>query len=162
MTTRSRGKEIFQHILTNVLNLKETDQLCVALSDSGYDTVTDLATLTEDEIDKFTFVESGTSRPVLKKQRKLLSHLLLWRDWRSKQLTTFTHENWMELDSASFTQFRDNQLPDIVRGGSHAPSTSSSGDITHGIVTSSEVISFKKSIDKSNTDFPEFNGHISK
>ena len=52
ITTRARETDIFRHILINVLNLKETDQLWVALSDSGYDSITDLATLTEVEIEK--------------------------------------------------------------------------------------------------------------
>ena len=77
MTTRARGTEIFRHVLINVLDIKETDQLWVALSENGYDSITDIATITEDEIEKLTFEESGKSRRVLKKQRKLLSHLLL-------------------------------------------------------------------------------------
>jgi len=70
---------------------------------------------------------------------------------------------WLTLTSDDFNNFRENQLPDIVRGGSSISNILSSGEPTaEGIITSSEVQSFKKSIVKSNTDFPEFNGHVSK
>ena len=49
-------------------------------------------------------------------------------------------------------------LPDLIRGSGK---NVSSGSVT-GVITSSEVQSFKKSIDKSQSDFPKFNGAVAK
>ena len=67
----------------------------------------------------------------------------------------------MELTQEDFHSFCSNIFPDIIRGTSKGAVSNSSGG-SGGIVTSSEVQSFKKSIDKSQPDFPEFNGVISK
>ena len=67
----------------------------------------------------------------------------------------------MELTQEDFHSFCSDILPDIIRGTSKGTVSNSSGG-SGGIVTSSEVQSFKKSIDKSQSDFPEFNGVISK
>ena len=51
-------------------------------------------------------------------------------------------------------------LPDLVRGS--GKSSSYSSESVPGVVTSSEVQSFKRSIDKSQSDFPQFNGAVAK
>jgi len=79
-------------------------------------------------------------KTVMKKQRKLLTHLLSWRDWTSRQLNEFDVDDWLTVTSDDFNNFGENQLPDLIRGGSSA--TSSGGPIVGtgvGIVTSSEV-----------------------
>ena len=97
------------------------------------------------------------------KQKKLLLHLLKWRDWISRQLNEFDVEDWLSLTSEDFNSFRVNQLPDIIRAGSSGANISSSGGPSiGGIITSSDVQLFQKSIVKSNADFPDFNGHASK
>ena len=167
-TTRSRGVEAFEHVITKVLKLDKTSQLWKALEDDGFNTISDIATLTDDEINALQFsdidVTGNTSiKPVMKKQRKLLVHLLKWRDWSSKQLNKFDTDDWIKLTPETFNDFRENQLPDIIRAGSSGGNLSSSGGPSiGGIITSNDVQVFKKSIVKSNADFPDFNGHASK
>ena len=131
-----------------------------------------LATMTDAEIEGLQYKqetkvnEDGEEvirqalKPVIKKQRKQLKHLLYWIDWKSRQLNNFTHEEWMNLTSESFENFCNQTLPDIIRGSSSSSSAGRSAG--QNVVTSSEVASFKKSIDKSQSDFPQFNGNIAK
>ena len=144
-TTRSRGVEAFEHVIINVLKLDKTSQLWKALEDDGFDTISDIATLTDSEINALKYGDVDTNgnitmKTVMKKQRKLLTHLLNWRDWTNRQLNEFDVDDWLTLTSDDFNNFRENQLPDLIRGGSSA--TSSGGPIVGtgvGIVTSSEV-----------------------
>ena len=167
-TTRSRGVEAFEHVIINVLKLNKSSQLWRALEDDGFDTISDIATLTDSEINALKYGDVDTNgnitmKTVMKKQRKLLTHLLNWRDWTNRQLNEFDVDDWLTLTSDDFNNFRENQLPDLIRGGSFA--TSSGGPIVGtgvGIVTSSEVQLFKRSIDKSQDDFPKFNGSAAK
>jgi len=167
-TTRSRGVEAFEHVIINVLKLNKSSQLWRALEDDGFDTISDIATLTDSEINalKYGDVDTNgniTTKTVMKTQRKLLTHLLSWRDWTSRQLNEFDVDDWLTPTSDDFNNFQENQLPDLIRGGSSA--TSSGGPIVGtgvGIVTSSEVQLFKRSIDKSQDDFPKFNGSAAK
>ena len=158
--TRAKAEEAFSHVLSKVLGLSKTDPLWQALQADGYDSITDIATLQDDEINDLEYQEDGKTVKVVKKQRKQLLHLVKWRDWKSKQLNTFSNDDWLKLTSDDFLEFCQTVLPDIIRGsGTH--SLSSSGSVT-GIVTSSEVHNFKRSIDKSQSDFPQFNGAIAK
>ena len=68
-------------------------------------------------------------------------HLLSWRDWTSRQLNEFDVDDWLTLTSDDFNNFRENQLPDLIQGGSSAiPNISSSGGpAAGGVIMSSEV-----------------------
>jgi len=130
-TTRSRGVEAFEHVIINVLKLNKSSQLWKALEDDGFDTISDIATLTDSEINALKYGDVDTNgnitmKTVMKKQRKLLTHLLSWRDWTSRQLKEFDVDDWFRLISDDFNNFRENQLPDIVRGGLSISNTSSS------------------------------------
>ena len=58
----------------------------------------------------------------------------------------------MTLDAQIFEEFCLNNLPDIIRASGKV--SFSNSESTVGIVTCSEVNNFKKSIDKSQSDFP--------
>jgi hypothetical protein len=150
MSTRSRGTLAFEHVIANVLGLFGDSQLVLALvHQEGYDSITDLATMTDAEIEGLQYNqetkvnEDGEEvirqalKPVIKKQRKQLKHLLYWRDWKSRQLNNFTHEEWMNLTSESLENFCNQTLPDIIRGSSSSSSAGRSAG--QNVVTSSEV-----------------------
>ena len=80
------SEEAFKHFMKNVLSLAETDQLWPAIKEDGYDSITDIVTLQDDEINELLFTKDGKAIRVVKKQRKQLLHLIKWRDWKSKQL----------------------------------------------------------------------------
>ena len=149
-TTKARGVEAFEHILRDVLGLDKNSQLWEAVYLNGYNSISDVATLTDAEINSLTYEcvdQNGniSSKPVMMKQKKLLLHLLSWRDWTSRQLNKVDVEDWLKLAPDTFNNFHENQLPDLIRGGSSA--TSSGGPIVGtgvGIVTSSEVQLFKR------------------
>ena len=167
-TTRARGVEAFEHVICTVLGLEKDSQLWESLYLNGYNTISDIATLTDDEINSLTYEcvnQQGdiSSKKVMMKQKKLLLHLLKWRDWISRQVNEFDVDDWLNLTSDEFNSFRVNQLPDLIRAGSSGANISSSGGpAVGGIITSSEVQLFKKSIVKSHADFPDFNGYVSK
>jgi len=119
-TTRARGVEAFEHVIINVLKLDKTSQLWRALEDDGFITISDITTLTDGEINALQYEDVGTDgniamKAVMKKQRKLLTHLLSWRDWTSRQLNKFDANDWLELTEDDFNRFRENQLPDLIR-----------------------------------------------
>jgi len=112
-TTRARGVEAFEHILRDVLGLDKNSQLWEALYLNGYNSISDIATLTDAEINSLTYEcvdQNGdiSSKPVMTKQKKLLLHLLSWRDWTSRQLNTFDVEDWLNLTPDTFNNFREN------------------------------------------------------
>ena len=99
-TTRAQGVEAFRHVMVKVLGLDEESQLWKALTLDGYNSISDIATMTDLEIDGLSYEEDVSAnevrkRVVVKKQRKLLLHLLLWRDWKNKQLKSFGNEQWL-------------------------------------------------------------------
>ena len=74
---------VFEHVIINILKLDKTSQLWRA--DDGFITISDIATLTDSEINALQYGDVGTNgniamKAVMKKQRKLLTHLLSWRD----------------------------------------------------------------------------------
>jgi len=93
-TTRARGVEAFEHVICEVLGLEKSSQLWETLYLNGYNSISDIATLTDNEINGVAYErvdQSGniSSKPVITKQLKLLLHLLSWCDWTSRQLNKF-------------------------------------------------------------------------
>jgi hypothetical protein len=158
--TRQQAQDAFKYVIEDVLGIKKEDTLWKALDADGYDSITDIATLQDNEINELEYEEGDKVIKVIKKQKKLILHLLKWRDWKSKQLQSFNTKDWLNLTSEEFDNFCESVLPDLIRGGS-GTNSSNTGPAT-GIVTSSEVHNFKRSIDKSQSDFPVFNGSVSK
>ena len=118
-TTRARGVEAFEHVICTVLGLEKDSQLWESLYLNGYNTISDIATLTDDEINSLTYEcvnQQGdiSSKKVMMKQKKLLLHLLKWRDWISRQVNEFDVDDWLNLTSDEFNSFRVNQLPDLI------------------------------------------------
>ena len=54
-TTRSRGVVAFEHVICTVLGLEKDSQLWESLYLNGYNTISDIATLTDDEISSLTY-----------------------------------------------------------------------------------------------------------
>ena len=132
-STRAKTEEAFSHVLKNVLRLTEKDQLWLAIKEDGYNSITDIATLQDDEINELEYTKDGKTVKVVNKQRKQLLHLVKWRDWKSKQLQRFTTGDWIKLTSDDFLEFCQTVLPDLIRG-SEKSSTYSSGSVS-GVVT---------------------------
>ena len=106
-TTRSRGVIAFDHVICTVLGLDKNSQLWESLYLNGYNTISDIATLTDNEISSLTYEfvnQQGdiSTKPVMMKQKKLLLHLLKWRDWISRQLNAFYVDDWLSLTSEDF------------------------------------------------------------
>ena len=84
-----------------------------ALVSDGYNNITDIATLQDDEIEELKYSETEGEatvlKPVVKNQHKLLLHLLKWCDWKSKQLNLFGKEYQLELTSIEFQNFCQNE-----------------------------------------------------
>jgi len=69
----------------------------------------------------------------------------------------------LKLTKDDINRFWEDQLPDLNRGASSVSSTGNPNVGTGvGIVTSSEVQLFKRSIDKCQDDFPKFYGSAAK
>ncbi|GFH49207.1 predicted protein [Chaetoceros tenuissimus] len=115
-TPKARGTQALEHVIFKVLRLFDDSPLVLSLHQDGYDCISDIATMTDKEIDDLEYIQDDISFRVIKKQRKQLKHLLYWRDWKSRQLNHFTHEEWMKLTSDSFNDFCISILPDIIRG----------------------------------------------
>ena len=58
--------------MKNVLSLAKTDQLCLAIQEDGYNSITDIATLQGDKIHELSLTKDGKAVKVVKKQRKQL------------------------------------------------------------------------------------------
>ena len=101
----SKSEDIFTPVL-NVMNLEPSDQLWQALSYNGYTMISDIITLDKNDINELEYVETvggvDQTKPVLKKQRKLLDHTLKWRNWKGKQLDTFKEDEWLRLTANDF------------------------------------------------------------
>ena len=71
-STRVKTAKVFIHVLTNVLRLTENDQLWLAIEEDGYNSIIDIATLQDDEINELEYTDatSGETVKVVKKQRK--------------------------------------------------------------------------------------------
>ncbi len=72
--------EAFEQVIINVLKLGSS-QLWKALEDDGFNTISDIATLTDSEINALQYGDVDTNgnikmKALMKKQCKLLTHLL--------------------------------------------------------------------------------------
>ena len=65
-STRAKTEESFVHVLKNVLRLSKKDQLWLAINEDGYDSITDIATLQDDEINELEYTKDGKSVQVVK------------------------------------------------------------------------------------------------
>ena len=73
-TTRSRGVVAFEHVICTVLGLDKNSQLWESLYLNGYNTISDIATLTDNEITSLTCEcvnQQGdiSSKPVMMNKR---------------------------------------------------------------------------------------------
>ena len=66
-STRAKSEETFIHVLKNVLRLAEKDQLWLAIKEDGYDSITDIVTLQDDEINELEYTKDGKAVKVVKK-----------------------------------------------------------------------------------------------
>ena len=55
MATRSRGAQAFEHVLFTVLGLFDDTPLVLALNQEGYESIADLATMTDAEIEEIKY-----------------------------------------------------------------------------------------------------------
>ena len=65
--TCSKSKEAFIHVLKNVLSLTKKDQLWLSFKKDSYDSITDIATLQDDEINELDFTKEDKYFKVIKK-----------------------------------------------------------------------------------------------
>ena len=149
-------KEAYNHVMKTVLGWSDDDPIVLAMSQLGYEDISDLETMSEDEIMELTCVK--TERDIKKegeiseakvvrysvpmKQRKMLLHVLWWRDYEAKKNTNnlITVKQWLELDGESFENFRCKHAANMARGkvGSQVTGSNDSG------VTSNKVAEFQK------------------
>mmetsp|Transcript_14311 Transcript_14311/g.16643 ORF Transcript_14311/g.16643 Transcript_14311/m.16643 type:complete len:129 (-) Transcript_14311:170-556(-) len=123
--TRAQGVEAFRHVMTEVLLFSEFDNLWMALTRENYNSMRHVAVMTNQDIDELSFEETVPGKDenspdtirlkqVPKVERRPLQWLLYWRDWKSKQLTSFTYQHWLDLTIEEFDEFCMNVLPELM------------------------------------------------
>ena len=117
MDTRQKKNEAFNHLMNVVLGWKENDPIMQAMQVLGYEDISDIETMTEDEVMQFTYIKAvkdstGTKKltttNVPMKQKKMLLHALWWRDYEAKKNMNnlITADEWMNLNTETFERFR--------------------------------------------------------
>ena len=79
--TRASAEDAFKHLTENVFEWNSSTHGMKALDSKGYNTITYLVTMTEDEIDELEISNNLIPRV----QRKLLFHALLYHDEECKK-----------------------------------------------------------------------------
>ena len=169
--TRSSSKtdvEAFQHVLETVLGYPPTASIRTALDGHGYDSMTDLVTMDQEEVMglEFPYVskEAQGDEPeeveyatVPMKDRKRLLHLLWWRDHYVAQqsIKSITNDVWCELTAEEFNEFRVTTAANMARKTSVSGSSGSSSVMT---VTSSQVQEFQKGHRRDIKVYADFKG----
>ena len=167
MTTRAQQKveqeEAFKHLLKTVLEEKDDSPLEKALKDLEYNTITDIATMTKDEIYDLKYAPDETKpdevKSVAKKSLNKLYHAVLWRDHQAslRQDGLITPADWKNLDADAFDEFRTDIVPRLARGG-----TTSKVDTPKLDVTSKQVETFRSGHRRDATKWMKFNGERKK
>ena len=75
--TRSQASAALAHILDNVLSLPSTAPTRIALTELGYDSIIDIAAMSQEEILELDYDDSGSRKKVPLKERKMLLHVVL-------------------------------------------------------------------------------------
>ena len=166
MTTRAAKKkakeDAFKHVLNTVLGFAATDSIMTALSELGYDEIDDIATMSKEEVLGLEYTDAtGTTKKVAMKQRKLLLHVLWWRDAEAETRASrqVSVEDWSALTAEQFENFRDAEAANIARAGSTSSGRSSAGrTASTTAVTGSDVTEFMKSHKRDPSAYSKFNG----
>ena len=116
------------------------------------DSIIDVLSLTETDLAELTFEEvSGSGETAVRtdkrlplKDRKLLLHVLWWRDMLASTRSdgNVTAEDWLQLQAEEFDKFRSTAAANRARGGTSADSSSSAPNL----VTTSRVDKFLSNI----------------
>ena len=77
--TRSQASAALAHILDNALSLPSTAPTRIALTELGYDSIIDIAAMSQEEIFELDYDDSGSRKKVPLKERKMLLHVA--RSW---------------------------------------------------------------------------------
>ncbi|MGH3054783.1 MAG: hypothetical protein ACRDL7_07380, partial [Gaiellaceae bacterium] len=152
--TRKQAEEAFEHLFANVLELEDTDPLRRALAEKEYDSILDIAWLSEDGVNGLKFVDRhGESVLVPEKKRKMLLHVLWWRTIEAAKRDDH-YVDWFGLTPEGFTKFRQTIAPEIVMGNISKP-----GDATkRGSTTSRKAKKFNTNIKLDVGQYPKFEG----
>jgi len=111
--TRSQAAAALTHILDNVLSLPSTAPTCLALTELGYDSIIDIAAMSQDEILELDYDDSGSRKKVPLKERKMLLHVVLWRDHEASKLASGLPD-WMSLEADEFDTFVQVTVPALA------------------------------------------------
>ena len=168
MSTRAavlqQKKDAFTHVMNTVLGFKDDQPMMKAMEELVYNEIDDIATMTQTEIMELEYDSDGqgTMKKVPMKARKLLLHVLWWRDMEaatraSRQVGA---EDWLNLTEDRFQTFRDAEAANMARSGTtRVPvTTTSSGTTGTGAVTGREVDNFRKLHKRDPGAYTVFNG----
>ncbi len=170
--TRQKQKQAFTHLFKEVLICTAKSPLWLAMEKENIDSIIDVLSLTETDLAELTYEEVSGSSGIVSttetrvekklplKDRKLLLHVLWWRDMLASTRSdgNVTTEDWLNLKAEEFDQFRLTVAANRARGGTKSESSSSAP----GVVTTSRVDKFLSNIKLEVTQYPKFDGSIDK
>jgi hypothetical protein len=141
--------------LDNVLSLPSTAPTRIALTELGYDSIIDIAAMSQEEILELDYDDSGSRKKVPLKERKMLLHVVLWRNHEASKLASGLPD-WMSLEANVFDTFVQVTIPALARKAVKSLSSVGVG----GDVTATDVANFQSQIKLDVKAFCVFNGEI--
>ena len=162
--------EAYEHLIGNVFNWEGSTPAVLALEEAEYNSMTDLVSMSKEEINAMKYnaqldpdMEEDI-KPVPMKQRKLLTHALLYFEQQSQTRTnrTVTPEDWLNLTKLDFEAFRVNDVPILLRDDTRRRTTSGLSTTTGilGNVTSANVQAFEYTHRRDIKSYAKFNGQL--
>ena len=152
MDTRQKKRQAYNHIMKIVLECNDDDPIMQAMSILKYEDISDIETMSEEEIMQLTYIKADkdstgtktlTTSDVPMKQKKMLLHVLWWRDYEAEKNVNklITADEWLELDEETFENFRCEHAANMTRTvvGSKVTSSNDSS------MTSDNVTELQKS-----------------
>ncbi|MEL6802173.1 MAG: hypothetical protein AAFO91_00130, partial [Bacteroidota bacterium] len=165
MTTRAARaqakKDAFVHVMDKVLGFADDSPMMKAMKELAYDEIDDIATMSQDEVMGLEYPDGAVTKKVPMKQRKLLLHVLWWRDAEAETRASrqVSVEDWQALTAEEFESFRDAEAANIARAGTSASGgTAARRTASTTAVTGKDVNEFRKTHKRDPSAYSKFNG----
>ena len=136
MDTRQKKRQAFNHVMKIVLGWNDDDPIMQAMLILKYEDISDIETMSEEEVMQLTYIKADkdstgtktlTTSDVPMKQKKMLLHVLWWRDYEAKKNMSnlITADEWLELDEETFENFRCEHAANMARAAVGSKATGS-------------------------------------
>ena len=161
-STRSNTKKIFDRVMKDVMGIEDDDLLMKALDSDGIDTLADLLTLTDSQIDALTFTEGGSVKTPPLASRNKLRILRSW-SFHLQNVQGTRRVNWLDKFTVNRDEWDEYRISVYVPPGMtmtppsmpSGPTPATGASSSKPAATNTPVADFRRGLKRDKTHYTE-------